>query len=74
MGCSTKGANCYSFDRPVSNINSENVLLINFISNLLKHLFFADLLLKDDFEQRALQKELIIAPFVEWFPPNTMSS
>ena len=58
----------------VSNIYFEKVLLINFMSNLLKHLFFADSSLIEDFEQCALQKELIIAPFVERFPTTTLSN
>ena len=38
-GCSTKGANYCFFDRAVSNIYLEKVLLINFITNLLKDFF-----------------------------------
>ena len=33
---------------------------------------FAALLQLDKFQQFALQKELIIAPLVKWFPPATM--
>ena len=44
------------------------------MSNLLKNLFFADSSLIEDFEQCALQKELIIAPFVELFPKTTLSN
>ena len=73
-GCSTKGANYYSFDRVVSNIYLENVLLISFVSHLSICFFFVELLLIDYFEQCALQKERIIALFVEWSPPTTMSS
>ena len=69
--CSTKGANYYSFDRVVY---LENVLLISFVSHLSICFFFAELLLIDYFEQCALQKEWIIALFVEWSPPTTMSS
>ena len=49
-------ADYYSFDRAASNNYFEKVLQINFISNLLKHFFFADLLLIEDFEQCVLQK------------------
>ena len=43
---------------------------MNFISissNLLKHSIFVYLLLIEDYEQVALQKELIIVTFVERF-------
>ena len=70
MGCCTRGADYYSFGRAVSNIYFDKALLVNFISNLRKYFFFADSLLMEDFEQFALQKELIIAPFVERFPKN----
>ena len=43
-GCSSKDSNFYSFDRAILNIYFENVLLINFINNLLKHLFFCRLI------------------------------
>ena len=45
----------HSFDRAISNIYFEKILLINFICNLLKQ-FFGDLLLIEDFKQFAQQK------------------
>ena len=45
---------------------------IRTFSNLLIHFFFVYLLLIEDYEQGALQKELIIATFVEWFKTATL--
>ena len=51
------------------------VFLINFISTyskLLKHFIFPRFLLIEDYEQGALRKELIVAPFVERFKTATL--
>ena len=48
---------------------------MNFISTyskLLKHFIFARILLIEDYEQGALRKELIVAPFVEQFKRGTL--
>ena len=58
----------YTFERAVSNIYFENLI------SQLSICFFPYLLLIDDFDQCFPRKELIIGPFVEWFPPTTMSS
>ena len=53
----------------------EKAFLINFISaysNWLKDLFFARFMLIEDYEQGALRKELIVAPFVERFETATL--
>ena len=49
--------------------------MINFISTyskLLKHFIFAHFLLIEDYEQGALRKDLIVAPFVERFKVATL--
>ena len=49
--------------------------LINFISTyskLLKHFIYARFLLIEGYEQGALRKELIVAPFVERFKAGTL--
>ena len=59
----------------VYNSYFEKGFLINFISTyskLLKHFIFARFLLIEDYEQSALQKELIFAPFVEGFKTATL--
>ena len=40
--------------------------------NLFKNLIFVDLLLIEDYEQGALRKESIIAPFTEQFQTTTL--
>ena len=75
MGCSMEGASYYCFRKAVSNNFFQKVLLINFISTyskLLKHFIFACFLLIEGYEQGALRKELIVAPFVERFKAGTL--
>ena len=70
-----KGADLCSFRRAVQNSNFEKVLLTNFIitnSKLLKHFTFAHLLLMKSYRKRALQKEPVIAPFVDSFEAPTL--
>ena len=60
----------------VLNTYFSKVLLINsinFYSNLLKNFIFVHLLLLEDYEQGALQKELIIVPLIERFKTATFS-
>ena len=71
-GCFTEEGDYYYFNKAVSNIYFEKVLMINFISSLLQHFFFPNFLLIKDFKQCAVQKELIINPFVERFPTTAM--
>ena len=74
MGCSMEGASYCCFRKTISSNFFQQVLLINIIStclNLLQHFIFAHLLLLEDYEQGALQKELIIAPLMEWFKTAT---
>ena len=53
----------------------ENAFLINFISTyskLLKYFILARFPLIEDYKQRALSKDLIVAPFVERFKTATL--
>ena len=60
-----------------SDLNSyfEEVFLMNFISiysNLLNHILFVHFLLIEDYEEGALRKKPVIAPFVEQFKIATL--
>ena len=58
----------------VLNTYFSKVLLINSIntwSNLLENFIFVHRLLLEDYEQGALQKELIVAPLMERFKTAT---
>ena len=71
----TKGARHCSFCRAFSNKHFEKIILMNFIStdvNLLQHVIFTIFLVVKDYEECALRKELIIAPFVDWFKTVTL--
>ena len=70
-----KGADLCSFCRAVSSRYFDKVFLINFISTspkLLRYFIFARFPLIEDYEQRALPKHLIAAPFVEGFKTFTL--
>ena len=70
-----KGADLCSFCRAVSSRYCDKVFLINFISTsskLLSYFIFARFPLIEGYEQRALPKDLIATPFVEWFKTFTL--
>ena len=70
MGCSKKGASYCCFRKAVSS------LLLNFIStyaNWLKNFSFAHFLLIEGCWKYYLQKESVIAPFVERFKTATLT-
>ena len=70
MGCSKKGASYCCFRKAVSS------LLLNFIStyaNWLKNFSFAHFLLIEGYWKYYLQKELVIAPFVERLKTATLA-
>ena len=70
-----KGADLCSFCRAVSSRYCDKVFLINFISTyskLLRYFIFARFPLIEDYEQRALPKDLIAASFVEGFKTFTL--
>ena len=69
-----KGADRCSYRRAVENNHFEKAFLINFLrtySKLLNIFIYARFLLKKEYEQGALRKELIFAPFVERFKGAT---
>ena len=70
-----KGADLCSFCRAVSSRYCDKVFLINFISTyskLLRYFSFARFPLIEDYEQRALPKDLIAASFVKGFKTFTL--
>ena len=76
MGCSKKGVSYCCFRKVVSSNFFQKVLLLNFIStyaNWLKNFSFAHFLLIEGYRKYYLQKESVIAPFVERFKTATLT-
>ena len=77
MRCSTKGASHCCFRKAVSSNYFQDFLLINFYStcsNWIKNFRFTHFLPIKCYRKYSLQKESVIAPFVEWFKTAKESS